>query len=157
MYGEGWTAGRVLRRLVTAFAAMRGHPIYSPRQNAIVPLTGPVDGADLIVATAEYLGRESALRLQLLTFARCKASRASISAVCRERGWPRMTFYRHIGKAAASVALQLNERHCGLAVSLVPDAEHSAGLNVVQLTGDTARRTSEGSWQSQSRAQKPSP
>jgi hypothetical protein len=53
-----------------------------------------VDGFELVAATSRILGRESLLRVTLLTLARAKAAgHPHISMACRERGWVRGTAY----------------------------------------------------------------
>lgn len=112
IYGRTWTARRVIDRLTAAFERLPATPIYSPSRNDLrsaLPSL-PVDGADLILATADCLGRESTRRLELLTFTRARAAGAPITELCRDKRWSRATLYRHVDAAAGEVAKCLNER-----------------------------------------------
>jgi hypothetical protein len=110
MYGDKWDAGKVIARLVEAFRRLPNTPIYSPIKNRLEPAFWqlPVDGADLIMASSHYLGRESRARLELLAYARARARGIAVARLCREEGWPRATFYRHVRAAAGAVAQGLN-------------------------------------------------
>lgn len=109
IYGNAWSAVRVLERLVAAFRVMRETGVYSPAKNVLqASVFGhPIDGLELVMATTHYLGRDSPARVELLTFARALAIR-SVSRECRERGISRATWYRHVGTTASQVADRLN-------------------------------------------------
>jgi hypothetical protein len=113
VYGDQWTGARVIARLVEAFRQLPATPIYAPSRARIepAPQEGPVDGADLILLSADYLGRTSRGRVQLLTFARAYAAGESIVAVCRQHGWARAGTYRRVRRAADRLAAALNVRH----------------------------------------------
>ena len=112
VYGREWTGRRVVDRLTLAFERLPGTPIYSPSRYELRPalLYSYVDGADLILATGDILGRDTTPRLELLTYCRTRASRSPITELCVSMGWSRATFYRHVVKAAALVADALNVR-----------------------------------------------
>jgi hypothetical protein len=111
IYGREWTAQRVLDRLAVAFEKLPDSPIYSS-SSELKPAHAfkPVDGLDLIAATAPCLGRDSPARIALLTLARARGRRQSIRALCQELGWNRATAYRRSRQAAAHVAHCLNTR-----------------------------------------------
>jgi hypothetical protein len=106
-----WTSEAVELALVRAFAALVAAPVFSPRENVLLPLVYGRGAApmELIGLTSTYLGRSSRQRLFLLTWARAQAGvGASASEACREQGWSRATFERDRRKAAETVAAGLN-------------------------------------------------
>ena len=112
--GDQWTGALVIARLVEAFRQLPATPIYAPsraRIELLGPQEGPVEVADLILLSADYLGRTSRGRVQLLTFARAYAAGESIVAVCRQHGWARAGTYRRVRRAADDLAAALNVRH----------------------------------------------
>lgn len=111
MYQGAWSGQRVMERLEEAFREAQGRPIYSPAANILLPVEGPIDGLDLIMATAHFLGRESRDRVWLLTRARCAAQDCSVRSYCRNLGISRVTFYRRTNEVAEKIADALNARH----------------------------------------------
>jgi hypothetical protein len=116
-----WTPEGVGERLVAVFQQMMGVAIYSPRKLVLEPLLGrTITDGELLALTAECFGREHGLRVQLLTWASCRAKAtgpptgnreaASFGARCAEFGWDRTTADRRVGKAKRILAAWLNER-----------------------------------------------
>jgi hypothetical protein len=93
-------------------AALPNAPIHGPRSN--VPL--PADHCDIaksasldfVAATSIYLVERSELRIALLTWARAKAMRVSISEICVEKGWKPATFESRRRVACQTFADGLN-------------------------------------------------
>jgi len=101
--GADWTGERVMARLIDAFRAVPGAPVWSR------PVRLDPDVVDLILLSSRCLGRESFPRVQLLTFARAYAAGERISEVCRVHSWPRTAAYRRVRRAAAEVAACLEQ------------------------------------------------
>jgi hypothetical protein len=79
-----WSAEQVELRLTQAFKEMQGRPIYSCKMNSLRELGGKrISGLDLIACTADILGRDSELRIILLTWARAKAGGPSFAEMVR--------------------------------------------------------------------------
>jgi len=106
---HGWTAERVGEVLVEAFRRLPSTPIHSPRKNDLRPLLGANPApADILMITAHVLGRESAVRVQLLTWARCLATGDSFREICAQKGWKRSSMARGRKKALRAIAARLN-------------------------------------------------
>jgi hypothetical protein len=82
--------------------------VYSPRCNVLLATDCSGSRRDVIAASTKYLGRQSAVRVQLLTWARAKALRQSIRALSCDHGWSRSTFYRNRARGLAAIARGLN-------------------------------------------------
>ena len=95
-------------RLIEAFRAMRGVPIYSPRCGVFDPLR-PIDGLELIAAVQKILGRESPACYRLFRWARVRAEGGSFREFCREAGRPRSSAYYRRAKSLARIAAALKE------------------------------------------------
>lgn len=119
MFGGDWTAQRVIDRLTLVFASLPGTGIYSPRAGVLESWTGPIDGLDLLTATAECLGPETPRRVALLTLCRAAPGRG-VAAACQELGIHRRTLYRRARRAAEEVATCLNSRHRALVFARMP-------------------------------------
>ena len=104
-----WTPELAGEQLVEAFRRLPGIPVYSPNRDAFVPLHGAeARPLALLAVTSLCLGRETDLRVRLLTWARLRAAGGSVRDFCREKGWPRSTFERERAEALSRIAHFLN-------------------------------------------------
>lgn len=102
-------ADLVNRELIAAFREAQGRAIYSPRRCKLELVQGEhISGLDFIALTSTFLTRSSFDRLALLTYARCRATGASISEICREHGWKRDRFDDARKRAAKVVAIGMH-------------------------------------------------
>lgn len=110
-----WTGARVRKRLVEAFAALPDIGVHSPRLNTLVAIDDAADAGDLafIQLTAVFLERDSLDRQMLLAWARARASRSSISGLCRELRWSRSSLYKSRDRACETIAkgIAAHRRH----------------------------------------------
>lgn len=126
--GVAFTPADVERWLIAAFIAFTGAAVFSARcgrleQTGVHAAPGTFDW---IVFSAEVLGRGSAERLALLTWARSKARRrirkhrrlralkdvpgGTVTDFCDETGWKRRTFDRRRKRACRRLAEAWNAR-----------------------------------------------
>jgi hypothetical protein len=128
IFGTEWTQERVAERLIEAFRAMRGIPIYSPRKGAFDPFR-PVDGLDLISAVQKILGRESPACFRLFGWARTQANGDSFRELCRESGRARSTAYYRRARTLTRIAAVLNA--AGTLRAACAPAPRNAGSDAV--------------------------
>src|SRR5262249_5122433 len=103
--GPMWSPADVAHALVGAFAAMADIGIYSPRTNVLMTADCSCSRRfEVIAASTKYLGRQSAIRVHLLIWARTKALRESVRAITRDHGWSRSTLYRNRARGLAAIA-----------------------------------------------------
>jgi hypothetical protein len=105
---SSWTGELVINRLEAAFrmhpnAAMFSWPDFADEGM-------PIEGVDLIQATALALGLDAPGRIHLLYHARSRSTGEPISKLCQNRSWKRATHYRWVIAASIAVAEWLNER-----------------------------------------------
>lgn len=106
---DSWSGKLVRDRLVAAFAGAGG-ALLARRSlpDELARLEGrPLTGLDLLAAAARHLGRGSRAHRDLMLYAWARGN-GGVRALCRERGWPRGSFYRRVLRAAEEVAHGLN-------------------------------------------------
>lgn len=93
---RSWFEGR----LIAAFTALPGHPVFSAR--GAVKVVGAPDAGETLTWAARFVPDRSD-RLVLLTWARCRATGDSFRDRCHAMGWSRSSAERTRQRAIAQI------------------------------------------------------
>lgn len=122
MPDDAWTPERVAECLVEAFRSMQGVAIRAHRGRVEPVAGGRIEGAELLAIVGEAIRDE--YRLQLLTWANCRAKGEPLSEVLvhfRGRpGWSRSAFERNREFSLRRVADFINQRRAWERAAAVP-------------------------------------
>ena len=110
---SSWTGELVINRLEAAFRMHPNAAMFSACSD--LPSEGmPIEGTDLIQATAVVLGLDSPSRTHLLYHARARSAGKPITKLCQTRSWKPATHYDQVTAASVAVAEWLNARSMGV-------------------------------------------
>ncbi len=104
-----WTGELVINRLEAAFRMNPNAAMFSAWPD-FASEGVPIEGIDLIQATALALDLGSPDRTHLLYHARSRGTGESIYKLCEIKGWRRVTHYERVKAASTAVAEWLNAR-----------------------------------------------
>ena len=106
---SSWTGELVINRLEAAFRMHPNAAIFAACSDFFSEGM-PIEGTDLIQATAVALGLDSPARVHLLYHARARSAGRPISRLCQNRSWKESTHYDRVTAASVVVAEWLNAR-----------------------------------------------
>ncbi len=98
-------------RLIAAFTALPGHPVFS--SPGMVRVQGAPDAGEALTWTVRFVPDRSE-RLVLLTWARCKATGDSFRDRCIAMGWSRSSAERTRRRALAQIVACLKSEQIEL-------------------------------------------
>jgi hypothetical protein len=105
-----WTADLVIRCLEDAFRSKPDAAMFSMSVLSDSPSDRPIEGAQLIQATALALGLGSRAHIHILYHARSRSIGEPINKLCETKCWIPATHYSRVIDASMAVAEWLNAR-----------------------------------------------
>ena len=119
-----WTGGLVLHCLEEAFRRKPDAAMFSMSTVSDLPSDCPIEGTDLIQATALALGFDSCARIHILHHARSSANGELIKKkLCENRSWNPGMHYWWVKEASITVAEWLNAR--AMQAPALADSSHA--------------------------------
>jgi len=121
-----WTADLVIRCLEEAFRSKPDAAMFSSVVSDL-PSDGPIEGTQLIQATAFALGLGSRARIHILYHARSRSIDEPINKLCETKCWIPGTHYSRVIDASMAVAEWLNARAMQVPASAEPAKRRGPG------------------------------
>jgi hypothetical protein len=118
-----WTGELVIHCLEEAFRRKPDAAMFSMSTVSDLPSDGPIEGTDLIQATALALGFDSSERKHILYDARSRGTGETIYKLCENQSWRPATHYECVKEASITVAEWLNAR--AMQAPALADSSHA--------------------------------